>query len=101
MSKKYKPVAYAYEDGDGYFTLHCPTIESAQKEIQEAVNEDFNFKENGEPAENLIVVNIRDIKIQRMYKHRDCDGWSIGEPLCWDCGEATSTQGRQTFTFEY
>ena len=100
--KKYIPQALRYEDGGGYFTIHCPTKELAQKLIQAELDEIENDILDEDEQENRIECSLEDIKIQRMYSHRNCDGWSIGEPTCWDCGEAVNNSvGRKTFTFAF
>ena len=97
--KKYYPQAVMYEDKNGMFTLHISTKEEAQKYMQGLIDEERNDLLDPDEQENRIEININDIKEDRMYGHRKCDGVMIGEAICWGCGEPCHWRGRKTFTY--
>lgn len=96
-------MAWIYEDKDGVCAQHCPTKEIAQKMMQEIVDEEINIDKDDEDADfdPPIVIALEDIEEARIYGHRKCDGVSIGEAICWGCGEPCSWIGRKVFVCNF
>jgi len=97
--RKYKPTAWVYEDGGGVCAQHCRNKNQALKVMQEAVDE-YQELEDDE-MEDRIVVTLDEITLAYAYGHRNCDGVSIGEPICWGCGEGCSGIGRKVLVFTW
>jgi len=89
-----KPEAWLYEDGDGAFALYCKNREQALKAFQTVVDEEVNPK---------FTVKMEDIRESIAYHgHRKCNGgWSIGESICWECGESGNWAGVSCFTLQF
>lgn len=45
--------------------------------------------------------NPEKVEEERMYQHRACNYYSIGDNLCGECGEPCSEKGRKTFVYYF
>jgi hypothetical protein len=94
-----KPRAYFYTEGEGMWVFGCKTAEEAleamRKEYLEA-DEQPGFVEEyyGFGIERITLENV---KKDRIYYHRICSYYTVGENWCGDCGEQTKGNGREAF----
>lgn len=90
--------AYFYTEGDGMYTMGCKTIDDAIEAMKKA------FEEFGKPGEaeeyygfSMDRVKAENIKKDRIYYHRACHFYTVGENWCIECGEQTKGNGREAF----
>ena len=97
MSKK--PEANFFEEGEGMFTHHCRDLKTAIKAMQEEweIEKEENISNFGN-----IVFDELTVKEERMYHHRACEWYTIGnDNICGQCGEVCGTVGRKTYSIYF
>lgn len=73
--------AWPFAEGDGYGVSTKCTQEQAFEAIKKSMRE-------FDDAKIADALKISDVKVSRLYKHRNCDVGTIGgAEACFDCGE--------------
>lgn len=89
-----KPAAYKFSEVDGFFTLRCPSREVARDLIEkEARGYDMIDADKH--------ISLEEVKEERMYYHKACEFYNIGDNTCGECGEPCGTNGRRTFVLYF
>lgn len=101
MKRNRKPEIVELTEGVGLFTLRCHSKEEAIKLMKDFVSRESELEPQwwseyrGYSSDEITEDTVKE---ERMYQHRSC-GYSIGDSLCFECGEPCGTVGRKTYVF--
>lgn len=97
-----KARAHIYEEKNGAFALYCRSKKQAVKLLQEVIDEEINAnRDETDEFDEEIVVREDAVKEDWAYPgHRNCDeGYSIGEAICYGCGEGNGGRAVKCYSF--
>lgn len=90
--KKIEVWSFAENDGVGV-SERC-----SQQEAYEAMK--HYYSEGVGDEQTAALIRIEDVVKSRIYRHRNCDVGTIGDPCaCYDCGEPHLSNGREIWVW--
>lgn len=98
MKKNRKPGVGLLLDNMGFFTHRCPDKETALRIMRAEIATDPAYYEEflGVSEESITLERIQE---ERMYEHRKCELYALGDNTCPECLQPCGTNGRRTFVF--